>query len=352
MLSKYLTAIILMMTTSLTAYAQTAKTLCPRVLNASGVNTGLSPENLSALYETMDSSGTFKVLSEQDVSTVLVEPAKNSSSYKIEIEEIKASGSASVKKISVVCPIVRDWQITAIPNVDLIKPSQVKDEVEAEVFGKPSFASRSGVRLVKLFHDSDDFVSINLFWNVDSQESIVPENLPKFLTSSKTSILHPKLLDDKYPVRGIRISATKTFGNVWYLLTKRSLETMGKLEFLTNPSDSISTRASFEELAKNSATLESLEFYDSVNGKFIPCNQVLAKDYDANCYNFNSQLNPNLWKTLRAGEAFYAQMILPLDKGYLIQTYEIGGGEASTPKLIEQNYEPNLLKLKIPSDSF
>ncbi|RYZ52841.1 MAG: hypothetical protein EOP07_18880 [Proteobacteria bacterium] len=295
MLLKYMSALLLAITTSLTAYGQTAKTLCPKVLNASGINTGLTAENLSGLYETMDASGAFNVLPEKDLSSFVVEP---------------------------------------------------------EVLGKPSFASRSGVRLVKLFPDSEDFVSINLFWTIDSHESLVPNNWPKILTSSKTTVQHSKLLDPKFPVRGIRISASKTFGNVWYLLTRNSIESIGKLEFLTNPSDSIGSRMSYEELAKNSATLESLEFYDSANGKFIPCNQVLAKDYDSNCYNFNSQLNPNLWKTLRDGETFYMQMILPLEKGYLLQTYEIGGSEENVPKLIQQKYESNLSKFKISADFF
>ncbi|RZA13041.1 MAG: hypothetical protein EOP10_30410, partial [Proteobacteria bacterium] len=187
MLLKYMSALLFAITTSLTAYAQTAKTLCPKVLNASGVNTGLTAENLSGLYETMDASGAFKVLPEKDLSSFVVEAGKTASTYKIEIEEIKSSGIAPSKKVSILCPIVLDWQITALPDIELLKPKQVKDEVEPEAIGKPSFASRSGVRLVKLFPDSEDFVSINLFWTIDSQESLVPNNLPKFLTSAKTT---------------------------------------------------------------------------------------------------------------------------------------------------------------------
>ncbi|RYZ89538.1 MAG: hypothetical protein EOP04_06575, partial [Proteobacteria bacterium] len=309
-----LTTVLLSISFAPFAYAQSAKTLCPKVLNAAGVSTGLSQESLRDLYDSMDSAGTFNILPVNEIERISITPGQKSSAFKINIEEVKLSGGSETKKLSIECPIVRDWKIATLPIIQLTTPAVVKDEIEPEVFGKTAFAIRNGVRLIKLFHDSSDFVSVSLFWNVDSEIGEVPSPLPKVLANSENSIESLKILDPRFPIRGLRISTTRSFGNVWYLLTKNTIANLGKLEFLTNSEESISAHSSYAEFAKGSVTLESLDFYDSINSKFIPCTQILAKDYNANCYNFNTQLNPNLWKILRAGEAFFVQFLVPLEK--------------------------------------
>ena len=234
----------------------------------------------------------------------------------------------------------------------LVKPALVKDEIELDLVGKPSFAIKNGVRLIKLFPDTNDFISINLFWNIDSVLGALPSTLPKALANSANTVETSKVLDNRFPVRGVRMSPTKTFGNVWYLLTKNTIANIGKLEFLTNSEDSLSAHKTYSEFAKGSATLESLDFYDSLNQKFIPCSHILAKDYEANCYNFNSQLNPDLWKLIKSGERFYVQLIVPLENGFILQTYAVGGLESQEPALIQQTFENDLLKYNIQNKFF
>ena len=201
------------------SFALSAKQACPQILEASGVNLGISKEILYDQFKHWNEDGTFDFEQKSELTTYFIKSGKDTSNYKISVEEIKSAGSVGTKKLEIDCPVVKSWEATSLPVVQVTKPSAVLDNVDKEFPGAVASITRDGLEIIKLFPGKEKFFTLTLYWRVLTNES---QTLwPKLITDSKTTYLKNEIAEnERLPVKGVRISTTENFGNIWYLLTR------------------------------------------------------------------------------------------------------------------------------------
>ncbi len=343
--------LILALACSTNAISEQNRGLCPEILEAAGIDTGLSSSELRELYRNMNSKGTFDLQERNEIVQTVVHQGKSSVNFKIQIEEYSPTQASPTKSIKIDCPVAKDWHFINLPRVALTTPPTILDVEDLDSPFKPSRLIKSGVRLYKYFPESPDFFSINLLWYLSLLESDNAIDLPDFMKNKKHSNEDLTIKDEKRPVRGIRFATSKSFGNIWYLLTKKSNSEIRDLNFLPMLGKD-SPFLNGTGFSDKIASLEHLEYFNSLSGTVIPCESILAKEYRANCYNYNAQLNPELWDSLKGGETVYLQALIPLSRGYLLQTYQIDSLQDKSPNLVKQEFKADLNEFKIPDEIF
>lgn len=324
------------------SYSQTLKDLCFPILETAKINTGYNKEQFKEMNDYLSKR--------EDIDLDLDIKPQNKSTYKIKIEEVKEGKESIAKKLDLNCDVVSVWSVNALPKFSLKKSNAIKDLRDPELAGSTISMIRNGLKLTRFFHDSKEFFSISLLWNSFLEKSQSEFQLPSFIDdhNSTRRDLTPSV--SKYPVKGLRFSTTGKFGNIWYLVTPKAIEAIGDGEFLSPLASHETLDDSLLDVTSRSATVDFLEYYDSLNRQSYFCSDILAKSKEDNCYHFNYLINPDLWDRMEKRETVWIQMIVELSEGYLIQTYSLGGDETSDLKLLSQQYESDLSKFNIPTD--
>lgn len=331
------------------SFAQSASTLCPAILESARIQTSYSKKQLAEVIGLLTKEKDSPVESIEDIETKRIS-ALDKSVFRVSIEQLDSKTNTITSKMAIDCPTAKSWKLQTLPDISLQKPKNVKDAKDPIFANEKASLIRNGLRLTRFFGDLEEYFSITLFWNVFSQSSKAPSDLPSFFDSENVSHEVLSLGSAQHPVRGLRFSTTGKFGNVWYLATKKALSQMKEHSFLDPIVSEEQLTESFANLTARTLSTSSLEIYDSVNRKFFQCSDILAKERDGNCLHYNYQLNPQLWEYLEKGESVWMQIIVELSTGYLIQTYTLDGSDNSNPTLIKQKYAENLEELNIPQN--
>lgn len=332
------------------AIAQVKESICAEFLVASTLETGLSPDGLREYFRLGDRETLVQSIPDVTHTLGRLSPGVAMVHYKIRVDEISLSTGQSRERLTIDCPIVKDWTLDVLPKLLFRKWSGLRDQTDPDQLGQAKTLIRSGLKIVKFFHDSEQYYSISLLWDLSSLGSDERVNLPSFVNRSQVRRNVLSLDSSRVAAKALRMSTTGKFGNVWFLLTPEALKRVGNLEMLSALSPETAQSIEVGTLGRGSASIDFLDYYDTLNKRFYPCHHLLAKVKDLNCFYFNSVLYPDLLRQMEESKKIWVQVILKLDKGYLIQTYVLGDQADEEPSLIEQSYELELSKFGISSD--
>ncbi len=344
---KYTPKILMLVLTffSSVSFAVPFDARCPSILETAKISTGYTKAQWKDMAPYLTEDVAVLNVNRQIVAT-------RQTNYKIKIEEVDSKSQTVKSELVLDCPIAKNWDVVSLPSVGFKKASVVKDIQDPELPGGPINLIRSGLRLTRLFHDSKEFFSIYILWNLFTDKSNDVTPLPTFITKENTNFSEPSLSESNHPVRAIRFSTNEKFGNVWYLVTQKAIKALKDQEMLSPIYASDALEAPLTEVTARTASLSFLEYYDSLNKKFYPCSDFLAKSKDANCLHYNYVLNPDLWDRLEKRESVKVQIILDLSEGFLVQTYSVDGEESQTPKLLNQKLVKDLTEYNLQSVIF
>lgn len=327
------------------AMAQTKKSLCPKILSASNLSAEFHEQELTEYFAELDQGTLVKAIPDAKLTQSVLYPGEKSIHYSVRIEEVNSKTGAVVKALNLNCPVVKDWSVDVLPSVEFRKWEGLTGSQEPARPGQAQVFERSGLRVVKFFQDSADYYSISLLWDLYpvSKPTVTP--LPSFVKDAQVKRTDLKIDPSRIPVRALRISTSGKFGNVWYVLTDEALRKVGSLDLLS-PHDERNGPETRRELA----SIDFLDYYDSLNARFFPCSHILGKTEDQNCFFYNSTLHPQLLQIMDSTESIWVQIVLQLDRGFVVQTYRLGEKVDADPTLVEQIYAKDLSQFNISAE--
>lgn len=334
--------ILLLGSFATTAIAQAKKNLCPQILSASDITPEFSEDELTEYFASLDQGGLVKAIPDGLITQSVIHPGEKTSRYSIRIEEVNPKTGTVNKTLNIECPIVREWKVDDLPSLEFRRWEGLDGEREPPRPAQAKILERNGLRVVKFFHDSDDYYSISLHWDLYVSSKSRVTQWPSFVKDADVKRTQLKIDPSKIPVRALRLSTSAKFGNVWYVLTDNALKKIGSLEFLSPHDEGIDVEA-----RRELASIDFLDYYDTLNSRFFPCRHILGKSEEQNCFFYNSTLHPKLLQTMESSEAIWIQIVLQLDRGYLVQTYRLGEKPDADPALVEQIYAKDLSQFKI-----
>lgn len=326
------------------------KSLCPSILTGSGIKLDATADYVNKLYQDLLADGTFGFLKVPAVQEYVARLSQEQKNYHLQIS-VKESGSQeTLKTMDLQCPLPTRWDIWQLPKISLVKPNGVLD-------GSTKSYRRSGLMFSSfdIYHDDTRRIAVFLFWRYQALSNNVMKFPPQLDSSS--SIVRDLNIDKRRstPLLGVRLSKSpKLFTRIWHVSSDKKIAELSKL-VSGNIFTDISLEPEFEDydsVAASKVTLDLDHFtrFNTDTQRYIPCEDINSTSPEEDCLAMNMLHYGSLIEAIKIGEPIYVQLLLKLDHGFMLQTYEL---LPDTPiKLFDQKFVERTETLRLPEVIF
>jgi hypothetical protein len=326
------------------------KSLCPSILIGSGIKLDTTVDYVNKLYQELLPDGTFGFLKVPAVQEYVARLSQEQKNYNLQID-VKESGSQeTLKTMELQCPLPMKWDIWKLPKIDLVKPNGVLD-------GSTKSYRRFGLMFSSfdIYHEDTRRIAIFLFWRYRALLNN-DMKLPPQLDSS-SSIVRELNIDKRRstPLLGVRLGKSpKLFTGLWHVSSDKKIAELNKL-VNGNIFTDISLEPEFEgydavAASKVTLDLDHLNRFNTDIQRYIPCEDINGAPPEEDCLAMNMVDYGSLVEAIKTGDPIYVQLLLKLDRGFLLQTYEL---LPDTPiRLFDQKFVERTETLRLPEVIF